>query len=126
VSTLCTTPAKGMHPGHTVNIIHSCSGDGYSHWELAQQGSHVRDVVEGQGSYFVVVVYSVEHRPTCVTTPLPGLNSGTRAARTSTKPHAEKGSACSDKTLLYKEPNMLTMCHVGTTGGQGYPPLKPC
>jgi hypothetical protein len=23
VSTLCTTPAKGMHPGHTVNIIHS-------------------------------------------------------------------------------------------------------
>jgi hypothetical protein len=22
VSTLCTTPAKGMHPGHTVNIIH--------------------------------------------------------------------------------------------------------
>jgi hypothetical protein len=23
VSTLCTTPAKGMHPGHTVNIIYS-------------------------------------------------------------------------------------------------------
>jgi hypothetical protein len=42
----------------------------------------------------------VEHRPTCVTTPLPGLNSGTRAACTSTKPHAEKGSACSDKGSL--------------------------
>jgi hypothetical protein len=32
----------------------------------------------------VVVVYSVEHRPTCATTPLWGLNSGTRAAHTST------------------------------------------
>jgi hypothetical protein len=27
---------------------------------------------------------SVEHRPTCVTTPLPGLNSGTRVGHTST------------------------------------------
>jgi hypothetical protein len=43
----------------------------------------------------------VEHRPTCLTTPLPGLNSGTRAARTSTELHATWGSACSDKGSLW-------------------------
>jgi hypothetical protein len=31
VSTLCTTPAKGMHPGHTVNIIHSPSSPQVPH-----------------------------------------------------------------------------------------------
>jgi hypothetical protein len=37
VSTLCTSPAKGMHPGHTVNILHS----GCLHAHAASTASQV-------------------------------------------------------------------------------------
>jgi hypothetical protein len=82
----------GMVPGPVPDVV-----DKYMAFTRKMDASAVKVSTGVQPSSVViavVVVAVVEHRPTCATTPRPGLKSGTCAARTSTAPHDELTPAC--------------------------------